>query len=141
MFLATEPEGNGDASTMCDRPTGSVRKARRAVPPTCPSNPNGSTPPGVGVPGMMFSTGDPLMWHLDLRHDNTGWRIWDFTPPPWCGTHSTDGYSACGHPDPAVIPSPTDDSPGTHLLESSLPCGPLDPFRQWHSCPPSDSPS
>lgn len=43
---------------------------------------------------------------------------------------------------PAPSPSPSNDDPlGLNDLASHLPCGPLDPLREWHSCPPSPSPS
>jgi hypothetical protein len=78
---------------------------------------------------MYSSTAD---WRFTLHHDNTGWRITALTMPPWCGT-----YSRCDAPQPpeSASPSPIPDDP-LATLRPMLPCGPRNPFRQWHSCPP-----
>lgn len=83
-------------------------------------------------------------WSFQTRDDN-GWRIVSVDQPAWCGT---GGYvSQCGPiaPSPTVTPSSPTASPSEDMLEAPrqmLPCGPADPFRDMHSCPPlTPSPS
>lgn len=83
---------------------------------------------GNGAPWMYSSTAD---WQFTVHHDHTGWRITALTMPPWCGS-----YSRCDTPPPpqSASSSPSPDDPLGNL-RSMLPCGPKDPFRDWHSCP------
>jgi hypothetical protein len=81
----------------------------------------------------------PLTWVIEAREDD-GWRVVEVNAPPWRGP---DGYvPRCGTA--AVTTSPADPSPtvspSTDLLQhprEMLRCGPRDPFREMHSCPPS----
>jgi hypothetical protein len=79
----------------------------------------------------------PRTWLIEVREDD-GWRVSKVSAPPWCGA---DGYVRRCPGDP-VIPtqaaSPTP-SPSLDLLQyprEMLRCGPRDPFRKMHSCPP-----
>jgi hypothetical protein len=86
------------------------------------------------VNGGLWFYSDPGTWRFEVRRDHTGWRIWHLDSPPWCGT-----YSRCAEPPPPLptaSPTPTPDDP-LASLRPMLPCGPRDPFRQWHSCPPT----
>jgi hypothetical protein len=93
--------------------------------------------PNTSNGGLWFYS-DPGTWRFDVRRDRTGWRIWHIDAPSWCGT-----YSRCADPAPApptASPTSTPDDP-LASLRPMLPCGPRDPFRQWHSCPPSSATS
>jgi len=74
-------------------------------------------------------------WNVHLEHQLFGgWKVCRIEVPNPIKDHPASL-------DPKPSPSPTDDDPlGRGQLASSLPCGPLDPFRQYHTCP-SDSPS
>lgn len=84
-----------------------------------------------------------LPWHATARREDDGWRLTSAEIPPWCGP---GGYvKKCGPldvPDPSASASPSP-SPSDDLLKNPremLPCGPRDPFPQYHSCPPSKHP-
>ncbi|MEV6306100.1 hypothetical protein AB0M02_42275 [Actinoplanes sp. NPDC051861] len=79
----------------------------------------------------------PRTWVIETREDD-GWRVTRVDAPPWCGT---GGYlPECGNnpaPAPTATPSdPPSPDPLQHPREM-LRCGPRDPFRAWHSCPPT----
>jgi hypothetical protein len=84
----------------------------------------------------------PRTWVIETR-DEDGWRIVRVVAPPWCGP---DGYvprceSAGGDvppTTPAASIAPSSPDPLQHPREM-LRCGPRDPFRAWHSCPPMSS--
>jgi hypothetical protein len=74
-------------------------------------------------------------WNVHLQHQTFGgWKVCRIDVP-----NPIKDHPASLDPKPSPTPSPTDDL-GRGQLASSLPCGPLDPFRQYHHCP-SDSPS
>ncbi|MBB4747159.1 hypothetical protein [Actinoplanes lobatus] len=84
----------------------------------------------------------PRTWVIKTRNDD-GWRVAGIDAPPWCGTGGyVPRYEGAGDgepsaaPVPAVVPSSAD--PLKHPREM-LKCGPRDPFRAWHSCPPTSS--
>ena len=89
------------------------------------------------TPGGLWVYSSIADWPFTVRHDASGWRITKLTMPPWCGT-----YSRCDAPPPnqSASQSPTPFDPLGNL-RSMLPCGPSDPLRQWHSCPPEPSSS
>jgi hypothetical protein len=83
----------------------------------------------------------PLTWVIEAREDE-GWRVVEVKAPPWCGA---DGYvPRCGNAGATTlpaVPSPSV-SPSTDLMQhprEMLRCGPRDPFRERHSCPPTES--
>lgn len=84
----------------------------------------------------------PYPWVFEARQDD-GWRVSRVDPTPWCGP---GGYlPRCG-----AAPAPSDSasasvspSPSEDLLRNPremLRCGPRDPFRALHSCPPTSVP-
>ncbi|MEV4638345.1 hypothetical protein AB0J80_13440 [Actinoplanes sp. NPDC049548] len=89
--------------------------------------------------GAPFLNSQALTWRFNTRDDDGRWWVTAVDAPAWCGEYVTRcpgdaGPSASASPSPS--PSPSDD-----LLEnprSMLPCGPRDPFRSRHSCPPSE---
>jgi hypothetical protein len=78
----------------------------------------------------------PRTWRITTRDDD-GWRVTHVDAPPWCGP---GGYlPQCG-PTPSPSPPSTSASPSYDPLQhprEMLRCGPRDPFRQRHSCPPT----
>ena len=93
--------------------------------------------------GVEFQTYDAHHWTFTLD-DRDGWQVCAVAVPPLCGVVLT-----CGHPVPAPAPSPMPTSTGDPGLDGvypsglvpMLPCGPADPFRQWHTCGPTPSPT
>jgi hypothetical protein len=79
-------------------------------------------------------------WNVQLEHQSLGgWKVCRIDVPDPIQDHPAPAASATGPTAPD-----TDDPLGR--LRSQLPCGPMDPFRQYHSCPsdsptPTDSPS
>lgn len=98
-------------------------------------------PDGGGALSMRSSL---HTWTITTRKDGDGWRVVRVDAPPWCGP---GGYvSTCVRPptstsSASASPSP---SPSEDLLRNPremLRCGPRDPFREYHDCPPLPSPS
>jgi hypothetical protein len=91
---------------------------------------------------QLHETGGQV-WTFTLTHDD-GWQVCGVGAPPLC-----DVVLRCVAPlglPPAASPSPSSSDPVGALLAPLEPlqrCGPDDPFRQWHDCPPavSGSPS
>ncbi len=86
-----------------------------------------------------YLTIDAHTWTFTLT-DRDGWQVCGVTTPNLCGP-----ILYCTHPSPTPAPqsspSPANtEDPGlagvypTNLVPMDR-CGPLDPFREWHSCP------
>jgi hypothetical protein len=75
-----------------------------------------------------------IPWRAESCKDSTGWRwrLWSVSIPPWRGTYSR--CQAAAVPAASPSPSPSADDP-LGAVRSMLPCGPADPFRQYHDCP------
>jgi hypothetical protein len=110
-------EVRGDLATVVD----SYRV--RWTPPAGQSTPNAAP---LGYNGV------PRAWRADARKDSDGWRLVSVSIPPWCGTYSRCGAAPVAGP--SVSPSPSADDP-LGGVASMLPCGPADPYRQFHDCP------
>lgn len=81
----------------------------------------------------------PQTWVIETREDD-GWRVFHVKAPPWCGA---GGYVLRCPNDPAPAPTatPPSPSPTTDIVDQHremLRCGKRDPFRELHSCPPTD---
>ncbi|MEV6598884.1 hypothetical protein AB0M36_18790 [Actinoplanes sp. NPDC051346] len=82
---------------------------------------------------------DAKTWRFEARDEDGKWQVARVEAPSWCG-----GYVArCpgeAAPSASTYPSP---SPSDDLLQNPrdmLRCGPRDPFRARHSCPPPSGP-
>jgi hypothetical protein len=82
---------------------------------------------------------DAGTWTFTLTHTD-GWQVCGVDAPPLCGA-----VLRCVAPagaSPSVSPSASSSDPVGGLLaplEPMLRCGPEDPFREWHTCPPTAS--
>lgn len=120
--------GNGQAATRISGDTATVTDHYLVSIPL----------EGAGA-GITSTHTKALAWTAEARRSDGGWRLWSVSVPPWCGP---GGYvTRCGPPAPAgsATPSP---SPSEDLLRNPremLRCGPRDPFRELHDCPPLPS--
>lgn len=101
---------------------------------------NWSSTDAVGRLSMWQS--DTHTWVIDAADDGDGWRVTRVQPPPWCGGYvircgPADGAAPSASSAAAPSPTPSDD-PLRHPREM-LRCGPRDPFRELHDCPPTSA--
>lgn len=78
---------------------------------------------------------DAGTWTFTLTHTD-GWQV--------CGLDALDLCASALRCTRPAAPSPSGSASDPSLLDPPVPmlrCGPEDPFRQWHDCPPSPSPS
>lgn len=95
---------------------------------------------GTGGSALSYDS-EALPWRFTTRDNDGKWQVTAVEAPAWCGGYVArcPGETA---PSASVEPSPSP-SPSDDLLRNPremLRCGPRDPFRAMHSCPPTSEP-
>ncbi|GGQ67168.1 hypothetical protein GCM10010166_41260 [Couchioplanes caeruleus subsp. azureus] len=92
--------------------------------------------------GALSHQSDAKTWRFETHDEDGKWQVASVEAPAWCGGYVArcpDETAPSSNSSPSPSPSPSDDLLGNP--RSMLRCGPNDPFRALHSCPPTSEPT
>ncbi|GGQ77516.1 hypothetical protein GCM10010166_54330 [Couchioplanes caeruleus subsp. azureus] len=94
--------------------------------------------------GALSHQSEPLTWRFETRDTDDKWQVANVEAPAWCGRYvARCPEEAANTPNTSSSPSSPSPAPSEDLVKhprSMLRCGPNDPFRALHSCPPTSQP-